>query len=133
MSRTDKDAPYWARARWVPEHTIRCNAGRDVCDLPLTRPAGPPVHHNGQYYMRHGMWGLGWPRNCEWMYEDRRDYQQKCGGVPKWFRDHRWTNPDRVRVRDESRRAVAEHRATGEVDIIHTVRQHRHGAAWDYY
>lgn len=131
MSRTDKDAPYWAHARWVPEHTIRCNAGRDVCNLPTVRQAGGPVKWNFARAVLGG--GYSHREQCIWAFEDRRTYQHQCGGVPKWFRDHRWTNPDRVRVRDEGRRAVAEHRATGEVDIIHTVRQHRHGAAWDYY
>jgi len=44
-----------------------------------------------------------------------------------------WTGPDRARVRDGCRRAVVEHRATGEVDVIPPVEQHRHRAGWSYW
>jgi hypothetical protein len=51
-------------------------------------------------------------------------------GVPRWFVEHVWNNPTRVRVRDDCRQAVKEYRANGEVDVIPPVDQHRQCAGW---
>ena len=121
MSRTDKTDPWWVVAEWwEPCHDQCPEAGRRVreCDL----PAEPVVRHPGRRY-RFG-------RGCEWVpaWPDRiRDVRT---GPPAWFVDHVWTSRTRARVRDDCRRAVKEYRATGEVDVVPPVDQHRHGAAW---
>lgn len=121
MSRTDHTEPWWVTAIPVAVHTYACTARRISCDL-----AAAPNHR-----------ALGAPRA----------YRRRCDGsrctwslarswrperAPRWFRDHIWTNPQRVAVRDQSRRALAEHRATGHIDTIVTTDQHHHGAGWTW-
>jgi hypothetical protein len=50
----------------------------------------------------------------------------------KWFIDHRWNNPERVRERDELTDAAKEYRANGEVEADFANFQHRHAAQWDW-
>ncbi|WP_327001491.1 hypothetical protein OHA72_41130 [Dactylosporangium sp. NBC_01737] len=146
MSRTDRDAPYWTRAVWwAPLH--RCaglystqhpgharlrptskpvassTAGpwvqrafaprRAQCDL----PAGPHLRHL--------------PTHCAWQpLGERLPWSQD--GPPRWYVLATWTRPQRARVRDECRRALQHHRATGTVDIHPTTTDHHHTARWDW-
>lgn len=52
---------------------------------------------------------------------------------PRLFVDLVEKSPTRARVRDDCRRAIAEYRATGQVDVIPPIDQHRHCAAWLYW
>lgn len=52
---------------------------------------------------------------------------------PAWYVNHRWSAPDRLATRVACDRARAEFRATGQVDTIPPVDQHRHGALWDWW
>lgn len=124
MSDTDKDKPYWVTAsRWEPEHwncqyDERRRRPLRECDL----PARPVVRRPERLTWRaRNDWG------CHWFPDDRR---HPFSPVPRWYVQHVWTNVERRSVRDSARQAVAEHRATGEVDVELSVRQHRHGATW---
>lgn len=115
MSRTDKDMPYWVTGGWEPEHSNACRAGTERCTL-SERP-----------WKQHPCWRLysGW--SCHW--SPAGGYRRRSAGG--WFISAAWSGPDRMTVRDAGRRAVSEHRATGQVDIELPTRQHRHGALWD--
>ncbi len=129
MSDTTKDKPWWVLSTWwEPEHR-HCphdartgrwwpplRGARRVCDLP---PA--PVVQRPPTITR--------STGCIWWPVDRR---HPFTSPPKWFRDHRWANPQRVAVRDLGRRAAAEYRAGGPVDVELPATQHRHGARWDW-
>ena len=132
MSRTRKDQPWWVRAEWwEPEHWCqdygrsrwyRC---RPHCDL----PAEPIVNYldtakyQGPRQRRSCCWVPVWPPRTDGGY-----YYQVA--PPKWFVNHVSIAPTRRRVRDDCRRAIQEYRATGDVDIIPPIDQHRHCATW---
>lgn len=130
MSHTDKDMPYWVTAkRWEPVHWncphdtqwwLGVREPRRDCDL----PDGPDTTRDRPRFSRRRQ-----PPQCRWepVYTGR-----PCGHVPNWFVQHVWTNRERVAVRDQCRRAAAEYRATGEVEVVPSVRQHHHGAQWDW-
>ena len=125
MSNTDKDKPEWVQAEYFePYHMCSAYSVRSwqktnrPCDLPAE-----PVRKNGR-----SAWRIG---TCAWVpvdkpYRLRWSYRH----VPRWFTDHVWIAPQRRAGRDDSRKAIAEYRATGEVDVIHDTRQARHGAHW---
>lgn len=55
--------------------------------------------------------------------------------APKWYRDHTWQNPERVRERDELRKAAALYNAGGydedeEFDFDFPNFHHRHMSKW---
>lgn len=50
--------------------------------------------------------------------------------APHWFRAHVWTRPDRRQVRDLSRAAIAEYRASKTVSVVMPTAQHRRCATW---
>lgn len=121
MSDTDKDKPDWVRIEWrEPFHV--CGRYRP-CDLPVE-----PDLRRDKY------WRPIWPprTNCRWwlMKERHRKFRYKTWNPPRWFVHHVWAGVERVSVRDDCRRSIAEYRATGEVDTMPSVRQHRHGAGW---
>lgn len=126
MSRTDKDTPGWVSAVWYPQHHPSCGRRRP-CDLP-------------QLSLRHGRslpparWArritLGWFTRCEWVYDWPRTSRGGQGSPPRWYINYVWEGPQRRIVRDRARRAVAEYRATGAVDVELPTGQHRHRAGW---
>ena len=128
MSRTDKDMPAWVTAtRWKPYHV--CQEGHalsyqkwnEECDLPTAPRRVRPVPRTWRSRNR---------MSCEWvMVWERRS----MGSVPKSFLDHQYFNPERRRTRDDSRKALAEYRATGKVDVVHSVRQARGEGRWYYW
>lgn len=140
MSRTDKDTPMWTQALWEPQHVgcqyaTYCRWGvygpRVECDLPPERPPGRvPRPRAGRRV------GLDRPWPCIWVpvYDRARRYHHDAHqpNPPHWFRDHRWYDPERNVSRTELGVARGEYRATGEVDIVATTRQHRHSCAWDW-
>lgn len=117
MSRTDKDMPRWVTAEWYEPRHYRCRhsrwpVGRRVCDL----PAEPVVNRGAK-------------RRCHWA----PVWEWRFGPPPRWFVTLNYIGPTRCRVRDDCRKARAEHRATGEVDVIPPTTQHRHQAYWDWW
>ncbi len=132
MSKTAKDRPWWVKAElWEPYHRDCPNdvprsrwypprgPGRE-CDL----PAEPVVQH--PYWFGRRCREVG----CIWIPDDTGVYPFRS--VPKRFRDHRWTNPQRRAVRDVARRAAAEYRAHGQVDVEMPEGRGRHSARWDW-
>lgn len=62
-------------------------------------------------------------------YESRR-YRSKVG-VPKWFVDHTWNNPERVRERNTFREMIKDVNANfGDADTDFENFQHRHRSRW---
>lgn len=131
MSRTDKDQPYWMLSEYWAAHHESCQyatwrRGRRECDLPPEPIRQHPERHNGRtrLYRPSCTW---WPT---WDY-----YYRPYGprGVPTWFVRAYFTRPDRRRVRDECDSARQEYNATGEVDTIPSVNQHRHQARRDWW
>lgn len=134
MSRTDKDAPWWLNASWMPQHSYSCTWwGTRACSLPDTPPKRPPIQRRVRREVDPFVSGYSsWMVICHWRPADTRRWKDAVPQPPKWFRDHVWTSAERAAVRDDCRRAEAEHRA-GDVDVIPSVRQHRHGASWLWY
>lgn len=124
MSRTDSTDPHYVRAQWWEPNHWRCqytSYPSRVCDL----PAEPVVSYRGPVSWRSGMvlscgWGPAW--EGVW-----------GRGVPHWFNRAYYTCSERRRVRDQLIRARAEHRGTGEVDVICETAQHRHAGRWLYW
>lgn len=126
MSRTDAHTPWWVVAPWYEPWHFRCPYslwGRDwsrECTLP-----DEPVRE--QYFAtKHGHchWSPMWPswRQARWRH---------IPPTPKWFVDHHWNNPERVRERDQLGKMVKEFNATGMVaDGDFANYRGRHGARW---
>lgn len=126
MSRTDKDAPHWVTAAWWKPYHWRCPNGfggryngwnslapTRECDL----PAEPVITWIDPGPTRQCMWVPVWDRH-HWP------------NPPHWYITHVWTARERLAARVDCLNAAKEHRATGEVDTIPTVRQNRHCAQW---
>jgi hypothetical protein len=75
--------------------------------------------------------GCDWVPVCDWQWGWRRYVRD--GGVPKWFRDHVWTNMIRTKLRSELTRAKQEYNGSGDTDVIPNIDQHHHGAGWLYW
>ncbi len=128
MSRTDKDLPFWMLSKqWEPDHW-RCqysnfSNGRE-CDLPAEPVLTRPDKTTWRTAKRGCCWAPCWDH-----------YYSLVGarGVPPWFVRMEFTGPERRRVRDECRSALKEYNATGDVDTIPSVTQHRHMARWDWW
>jgi hypothetical protein len=53
------------------------------------------------------------------------------GHVPRWYIDHTWFNPERVRTRDDLGEMAKEYNANGELeDGDFANHQHRHCSGW---
>lgn len=131
MSRTDKHAPYWTWCEWYePCHHLYCEnrasrarqkAPKQPCNLPER-----PVRHAGgrtRVYVGLCTWEPVWPswREARWQHVNR---------VPKWYIQHVWTNPERVRVRDKLRDIKKNYEAWAYFDGDFPNYQHRHMATW---
>lgn len=102
--------PGWVIAEWYEPDHWGClfNRGEFECDLPdspVRQHPNPPRY--GEYY--HCRWSYEWP----WRY-GRRSYRH--GGVPKWYVDHVWNGPERVRERDDLRALRDEYNAHGDLE-----------------
>lgn len=136
MSRTDKDMPWWLLAEeWEPQHS-RCfdmpynrfwSQDRRVreCDLPL-EPSVKQYHECTGRIRRHSkhrcIWVPVWPK---WLH--------RWPSPPTWYINYIDASPTRVKVRDDCILARKQYRATGDVDVVPPVNQHRHCAKWSYW
>lgn len=135
MSRTDAHMPHWVTATWYePVHDHRCRfsdrwmagyGGRDPrpCDLP-----DRAVRHRPGAFRRPGRQLFPGETRCSW--EPDWFGVSRWPRPQRWFVEHVWHNPERVRVRDLLRLAAAEHRGSGGTDVEPEPRQARHGAHW---
>lgn len=123
MARTDKDVPDWASAEWYEayhgcrEHGIfrywQIGLARHSCDL----PDEPKIEHQNAKSRTH----------CEWFPKVQTN---PCGRAPKWYVDHVWTEPERVRVRDKLGETIKEYRANVDTENEFQNYHHRHSAKW---
>ncbi|MEV0134597.1 hypothetical protein AB0H83_39825 [Dactylosporangium sp. NPDC050688] len=152
MSRTDRDAPSWARATWwaplhrcaalytsqYPGHAHHTGSRRP---LPPGTGAGPQLQ---RAFAPPAAWcdlpagpdlrqflARGHRTNCTWRPCDDR-LPRMYDGPTRAFVLATWTRPQRARVRDKCRLAVQQHRATGSVDITPPTADHRHAARWHW-
>lgn len=126
MSRTDKDKPAWVIAEWWEPWHVACplskrywghsEAVRHPCNLP-----DEPRVVNGRatYTGWSGGRGLRYWEQCRWEYVwpamwGYRSYRQSR--PPKWFVDHLWHNPERVRERDDLRALRDEYNRHGNLE-----------------
>jgi hypothetical protein len=117
MSRTDKDAPDYARATWFEPWHFSCDGDdnlpawrrrtRRACDLPA-EPRRKPVIQPG--FASGG-------RGCVWV--PVSEIQRCCSPTRETLRAT-WHGPIRARLRLDVRQAIAEHRATGQVEVVIT-------------
>lgn len=132
MSRTDAHAPYWTWATWYePCHHLYCEnyisrSWQKVSKQPCNLPERPVRHANGRtrVYVPHCTWEPVWPswREARWLH---------VHGVPQWYVNHVWNNPERVRVRDRLKQYCKEYNAGDDLqDWDVPCWQHRHGATW---
>lgn len=119
MAHTDKDMPYWVTAEWYESYHM-CSLGtwnrrEEPCNLPTT-----PIRQRRTI----SAWRA---KSCIWV----ACWERRRVSIPdrETLRTE-WHCPQRRAVRDDSRRAIAEYRAAGEVDIVHDIRQARHGVSW---
>lgn len=111
MSRTDAHAPYWTWAVWyTPVHTLHGHKGCNLPDSPTRsnhrlRPGYP---HDGWMDC---FWGVAWPsyRECRWLYFMKPS-------IPRWYINHLWNGPERVRVRDGLRNLAREYNSYGDIE-----------------
>lgn len=133
MSRTDAHVPWWVRAPWYePVHHLYCpnvthnrfwqkRSHTEPCTLPER-----PVRHSGgrtRVYVPLCAWR---PVHPGWR-QSRRIYGNT---VPRWYMEHVWHNPERVRVRDGLTKICKEYNAGIRDDWDFPNHQARHGATW---
>jgi hypothetical protein len=120
MSHTDKDEPWYMRARWfVPKHHLcEFDHGRRSrpyelreCNLPTE-----PDRTRDQMWRPHD--------GCFWFPE--WDWHGYYGPPNREGRHLQWFGPDRARVRDSLKSAAKEYRAAGDVTTVPPTEHHRH-------
>lgn len=119
MSRTDKDRGYFLGDWYTVEHHVSCITGNRACDLPDI---------NDRVKRSSFRWSA-----CHWEPHHANGRYWWQPGPPKWYIDHVWNNPQRVKERDRGRRMIAEYRATGEVDTEIESFQHKHNSKWYWW
>jgi hypothetical protein len=137
MSRTDRDRPYRVRAAdpheprvavhsHVPRWSRRPKAGdADYdCDLPDYHDRTPEDATTRRY-----TWNSP---NCYWQMP-YWVFSPYGGGPPKWYRDHVWTNPERLRERLELGEARKRWNAGDLLEDFDFAcwANHREGGYWD--
>jgi hypothetical protein len=136
MSRTDRDRPY--RVRSADPHEPRVAVHSHVCrrwlhepDCPVELTCDLPDSHD-----RTPEPPRRWPSptSCywalaHWVYSPYRG----VGGVPKWYRDSTWNNPERVRERDSLGDARKRWNAGDDLEDFDFAcwARHREGGYWD--
>lgn len=123
MSRTDAHVPWWVRATWYePSHGSHTYQS---CNLPNGPVRGNPKRRPG--YPHDGWLDCFWrPVHPGWR-QSRRIYGNT---VPRWYVDHVWHNPERVKARDRLTKICKEYNAGVRDDWDFPNHQARHGASW---
>lgn len=142
MSRTDKDLPDWYAEYYEPSHhcidypnTRYWQRSQEHCDLPpepivkspnnlcgyprrITKPESFPSHN--------------WPTTCSWEPVHPPERKKWYNMNPGWWYHQVWLEPERTRVRDQSRKALQDYNANGdtEVDIADYRKKHNGGWFW---
>lgn len=132
MSRTDKDLPYWYAEYYEPSHhcyefsTSRWDKHRNKdCDLhPLTY----------KELRKGGYWGNRRTHTCYWVPVRSEFKGNWYAKNPSWWMNLVWTVPERVRVRDQRRKALQDYNANGPQDFDYDIpnfrRKHEGGWYW---
>lgn len=123
MSRTDKDRPLWVKNTdetlpLVPhhEHLYRLNeegryrrvpTGADVCDL--LSPADQRERDAHAERFQYSWLTCGW--QVDWWSPGGGGYRDYS--PPRWYVQHQWHRPERVRARVSLREAAKEYNAKG--------------------
>lgn len=125
MSRTDKDVPGWySHDYYEPFH--RCVMGikwykhsdRD-CDLPeLTWSTARPQRKRANF------------RYCEWLPVRPKERTKWYNDNPGWWYRMVWLEPERGRIRDQSRKALQDYNANGDTDIDIADFRKKHNGGW---
>lgn len=126
MSRTDKDVPDWySHNYYKPFHRCRMGAGwyygdRD-CDLPeLTWNAVKEQHPRRNFRTY-----------CEWQpHRELPDSKWYYDRSPSWWMNTVYTVPNRVRVRDQGRKALQDYNANGDTDVDIADFRRKHNGGW---
>lgn len=121
MSKTDKDRPPWVRAKDDPNrvasHHYRCEVEYPYGSWWATRMPRHPCDIDERH--------AGY---CHYFERDRSWHS----APPRWFRRHRWYDPEHNDVRMDCVKAIKEYRGSGDTDVMPSIQQHRHGASWDW-
>ena len=125
MSHTDKTDPWWVQIHH-PDRTHEIHDHRNgICDI--NEWYNDPRHYNGTR--------VGWTYSaCERDFNaDGHRWRRVYGGVPKWFIDHTWYNPQRVVARETATLAKKLYNGGDDLeDFDFPVEQHRHRSSWWY-
>lgn len=142
MSRTDKDRPYRVKVTdstlpLIEHHTHHAHyawsdrhpeAGcwstkvEHGCDLPDLDDPSAAEHATSAG--RHACC----TRDVAWWSAWR---SWRSHGVPRWYRQHTWYEPERARERDVLREAAKEYNGSGDLDGYDLPNhQHRHRGRW---
>lgn len=121
MARTDKDRPYRIRVRDRYERTVEHHDHR-VGDCDYQEWLDNPQSRRWNYR-----------NNCGRSFESASDYYFGMS-VPKWYVDHTWNNPERVRVRDSLNLAKKWYNGGDNLeDFDFHNEQHRHRSSWYWW
>ncbi len=123
MSRTDKDVPDWYSAYYEPFHRCRMGYGwyhsSKDCNLPeLTWNAVRPNRPKRKLL------------ECEWHPARPADRKHWYNDNPGWWYRIVWLEPERTRVRDQSRKALQDYNANGDTDVDIADYRKKHNGGW---
>ena len=124
MSKTDKDKPHWVQAEWFEAYHFcqdyNARAWQKFarpCDLPPY-----PIRKRDHRYL-----GKNRTSRCEWFPKTDINHHSV---PPKWFVNHVWLAPERVRQRDNIGEMKKEYRASRNIDYEFQNFHHRNNARW---
>lgn len=121
MSRTDKDRPYRFRVRDPLEHTIEHH----------DHATGDCDYEQWLANSKSRRWN--WYNRCGRSFSRTTDYHYGKS-VPKWYIDHTWNNPQRVRVRDSLNLAKQWYNGGDDLeDFDPPNEQHHHRSSWYWW
>lgn len=130
MSRTDKDLPYWYAEYYEPTHHC-AEFGRTYWDKHKDKPCD--LHELTYKELRKGgYWGNRRTSTCYWIPVKPLGTRIWYDKNPKWWMESVWENPERARVRDDSRKALQDYNANGHEDFDYDIANFRkkHEGGW---
>ena len=128
MSRTDKDLPYWVAEYYTPHHncseyglTFWSKHRAEKCDLSeLTY----------KELRKGGYWGNRRASVCYWTPVHPLGTKHWYDVNPGWWFHQVWLEPERARVRDQSRKALQDYNANGDTDVDIPDFRKKHNGGW---